>query len=176
MGLILVITSVHLPVLHAGILAIALLFSKKNAWRLLTKTIRSVLFFNLVISLSVVVYAFFKTAIDWPYLLLINLRVITITYLTFYLSKNCNIFAALSFSRQLSFVMVLAYSQILNFRKVYDDLRLAFQSRILSGKPKTYTGYLSASAVNLFLTKSMVQSKSLSLAMRSRGFFDDHAQ
>lgn len=171
-AIVIAITSIHEIVGYIVIFLIVALISIKNFAALIKKVIKSVAIFNLVISLSYAIYSAAVSEVDWLYLLMINLRVVLLTYVTFYLVKVCNIFSALSFSKNLSYLVMLAYSQIVNFRRVYEEMRLAFSSRLLCYNKK-YLRYLSMAAVNLFLFKSMYNAKALSEGMKSRGFFDD---
>lgn len=171
---VIIITSIHELVGYLAIFIIIALISVKNFTTLIRKAIKSVLIFNMIISLSYAVYSAVVSEVDWRYLLMINLRVLLLTYVTFYLVKVCNVFSALSFSKNLSYLIMLAYSQIINFRKVYEEMKLAFRSRLLYYN-KEYLRYLSMAAVNLFLIKSMYNAKALSEGMNSRGFFNDKA-
>lgn len=128
----------------------------------------TILLFNFLVSITYSIFIKF----DLEYLLLINLRTLSITYLTFYFISHINLFKILPFSKNLTFLLVLTYSQIMSFIKIFSDLKEAFKSRVIK-KEKKYLKLFSRKAVNLFFTKSIYNARETSMAMRSRGFFND---
>lgn len=128
----------------------------------------TILLFNFLVSITYSIFIKF----DLEYLLLINLRTLSITYLTFYFISHINLFKALSFSKDLSYLLVLTYSQIINFTKIFYDLKEAFKSRVIK-KEKKYLNLFSKKSVKLFFDKSIYNAKETSMAMRSRGFLND---
>jgi len=172
---IIFITSIHNPIVYLLLFLIAVSISADKFVHLFKKTLKSIIIFNLIISLSYAIYTFVVSKVDFKYLIMINLRVLLITYLTFYLIEVCNIFSAVSFSKNLSYLLVLAYSQIMNFKRVYMEMQLAFRSRVLAGDRKKYLSNFSQATVGLFLTKSMYNACELAEGMKSRGFFNDRA-
>jgi cobalt/nickel transport system permease protein len=129
--------------------------------------------FNSFITISYIIYAYFKS-INWlDYIILINLRVFSITFLTFLFINKVNIFKAVSFSKTLSYILVLSYSQILTFKKYLNDFKFALKSRSIE-KPKLRDSYNFISSIFFFfLNKSLNNSKEIAQAMKSRGFFND---
>ena len=158
--------------LTAG-LALVLLIAGREAGSLLRRAVLTVLAFNTVISLSYIGMAWWQDISPWQTLLRLNLRVILLTSLTFLFISRTNLFQALSFSNSLTYVLGLAYSQSLTFRRAHDDFRLALASRSLK-RPGLIDRYrASAAAVSWFIEKSLHAATQSSQALRSRGFFHD---
>lgn len=170
---ILAATFVHAPLWLAAGLGLTLLIAGREAGKLLRRTVLSVLAFNSVISLSYIGMAWLQDISPWHTLLRLNLRVILLTSLTFLFISRTNLFQALSFSKNLTYVLGLAYSQSLTFRRAHDDFRLALDSRSLQ-RPGLLDRYrASAAAVSWFIEKSLHAATQSSQALRSRGFFHD---
>lgn len=166
-------TLIHDPVWLAAGLAVALLTAGREAGSLLRRAVLTVLAFNTVISLSYALMAWMQHLAPWETLLRLNLRVVLLTSLTFLFIAHANLFAALSFSKNLTYVLGLAYSQALTFRRSHDDFRLARSSRSLK-RPGLMDRYrASAAAVSWYLEKALHAATQSSHALRSRGFFHD---
>lgn len=166
-------TLVHDPVWLAAGLGLTLLMAGREAGSLLRRAVLTVLAFNTVISLSYAVMAWMQHIALWETLLRINLRVVLLTSLTFLFIARTNLFAALSFSKNLTYVLGLAYSQTLTFRRAHEDFRLALSSRSLK-RPGLLDRYrASAAAASWFIEKSLHAATQSSQALRSRGFFHD---
>jgi cobalt/nickel transport system permease protein len=170
---VLAATCVHDPAWLAAGLALTLLAAGGEAWRLLRRVLLAVLAFNAVISLSYAAMAWMRDFSPWETLLRLNLRVLLLTTLTFLFIARANLFRALDFSKSLTYVLGLAYSQALTFRRAHEDFRLALASRSLR-RPGLLDRYrASAAAVSWFLDKSLHAAVQSSQALRSRGFFHD---
>jgi cobalt/nickel transport system permease protein len=100
-----------------------------------------------------------------------NLRVVTITYTTFFFINHTNLFSALSFSKTLSYLLSLTYSQITAYQKIMNDINFAHTSREIK-RDKRHLKIFTTHTIWLFFTKSIYNAKESSLAMRSRGFLD----
>jgi cobalt/nickel transport system permease protein len=117
--------------------------------------------------------AWLQDVSPWVTLIRLNLRVLLITCLTFLFIARVNLFRALDFSPGLTFVLGLAYSQALTFRRAQDDFRLALASRSLK-PPRLIDRYrASAAAAAWFIEKALHAATQSSQALRSRGFFND---
>ena len=166
-------TLIHDPLWLAAGLALVLLIAGREAGSLLRRAVLTVLAFNTVISLSFIGMAWLQDISPWHTLLRLNLRVILLTSLTFLFISRANLFQALSFSKSLTYVLGLAYSQSLTFRRAHDDFRLALASRSLK-RPGLIDRYrASAAAISWFIEKSLHAATQSSQALRSRGFFHD---
>lgn len=166
-------TLVHEPGLLAAGLALTLLLAGRRAPALLRRTLRTVLVFNLAVSLGYLLVATFLDEAPWDTLLLINLRVLAITTLTFLFIERVNLFQALGFSRTLAYLLGLAYSQAMALRRVHDDFRLALVSRS-PHRPALKDRYrASAATAAWLLDKGLAGAREAAQALRARGFFND---
>jgi len=170
---VLAATLIHDPVWLAVGLALVLLSAGRQAANLLRRAVLTVLAFNTLISLSYIGMAWWQDISPWQTLLRLNLRVLLLTCLTFLFIARSNLFQALSFSTSLTYVLGLAYSQSLTFRRAHEEFRLALSSRSLR-RPGLLDRYrASAAAVSWFIEKSLHAATQSSQALRSRGFFHD---
>ncbi len=173
---------IHSPLALAGGLALVLLIAghaqPNQAFVLLRRAVLSVLAFNSVVSLSYIGMLWLQDSTlghvsPWLTVLRLNLRVVLLTSLTFLFIDRVNLFRALDFSKSLSYVLALAYSQAISFRRAHDDFRLALASRSVR-RPSLLDRYrASAAAVSWFIEKSLHAATQSSQALRSRGFFHD---
>lgn len=164
-------TAVHDPWwLIAGLL-VAAASAGRQAPTIGWRALRAVLLFNLVISVGYMAGALFGQAVSIDYLILVNLRVYLLIFLTFTLAAKVDLLRAISFSRGLSYLATLALSQIITFRRLFEELRLAAESRRLR-RPRLRERYLqnAAAAVHLF-DRAEHNAREIALAMRARGFF-----
>jgi cobalt/nickel transport system permease protein len=144
-------TFIHAPALLAALLAIALAAAGPSRWRLLRKTLWAVLAFNLTISAG---YA---------------LRV----FLGFWFVSRFDLPAALAGWPTATLVATLALGQIRSLERIVGDFRLAFASRSVT-PPRLADRARHAGVQGIaLLDKSMVAATESTLAMRSRGAFDD---
>ena len=170
--LILVLTSFHNVEFLFIFLLILLILSGKDVFNLAKKSFFSILAFNSVISISYIVISVIQNK-EWvDYIVLLNLRVFDLTFLTFLFASKVNLFKALDFSKTFSMILVLSYSQILLFKKTFEDFKLALKSRIITKTPKKDIYNFVSTITFYFLNKSINNSKEISQAMKSRGFLD----
>jgi cobalt/nickel transport system permease protein len=156
----------------AGILCGVLLLAGRDAATLLRRALLATLSFSAVVSLAYVVQVLWLAgSIPWDWLLSVNLRVLVMALLSFVFIRRCNLFAALSFSRRLSFMLVLAVSQALGLRRTLDDFRLAMQSRGLrrAGLRDRYRAASHAAA--WLLDRALANAHESAQALQSRGLF-----
>jgi cobalt/nickel transport system permease protein len=167
------VTLVHHPgALGAG-LVVAVAIAGRRVLSLARRALFAVLLFNLAVTVSYVVISLLRDELSLYFVLLINLRVFLLTFLTFLTIDRINLFNALSFSTTLSYLLTLAASQMVVYRRLYDDFRMAFKSRSpRRGKQKDLYRH-GASTVSFFLQKSYRESTEITDAMTSRGFFND---
>jgi len=144
--------------------------SIKDFIKLNKKVIKSILIFNLGVSIGFIIMALIKNINPWEYILYINLKVYTLTYFVFWFFKKVSIVEFFSFSKDLSYLTTITLSQIYSYKKTFEDFKMAFRARVykLTDKsPKFITR-----TFEFFLTKAMKDSKERSLAMKARGFFE----
>ncbi len=170
---VLILTNVHNIHFFLIFLSILILFSVKDFLFILKKTVVSLLFFNAVVSITYVFISVLRNE-DWiDFITLFNLRVFSLTYLTFFFLKNVNLFKAFSFSKTAMFLLTLSYSQINNYIKVFNDFKLAYRSRLISKEKKENRYNFIKSVSGYFLRKSVSSSYEKTQALKSRGFFND---
>jgi energy-coupling factor transporter transmembrane protein EcfT len=168
---VLAATLVHDPLwLGAGLLA-AMLAAGRDAPRLLRRTLLAMLAFSAVVSLGYLAAGLIAGNLDPEYLIRINIRVCLLTFLTSLLVARVDFLRALNSWPTASYLATLILSQVVTFRRLFDELRQAAQSRRLRrlGLRAGYTQSAGA-AVQLF-DKAERTAGEIALAMRSRGFF-----
>lgn len=171
-GAVLLASFVHDPAALGVGLGLVLLLAGRDAAAILGRTLRAVLVFNLAVGAGYALLGLAQGLSPWPTLLLINLRVLLLTSLTFLFIRRVNLFRALGFSRTLSFLLGLAYSQALAFRRAYGDFQLALISRS-PRRPRLIDRYrASAAAASWFMDKGLQAARETAQALRARGFFD----
>jgi cobalt/nickel transport system permease protein len=168
---VLAATLVHDPWWLAGGLLLALLAAGRDAPRLMRRTLLAMLAFSAVVSVGYAVAGLLAGNLDLEYLIRINIRVCLLTFLTSLLAARVDFLSALNFSRGLTYLATLVLSQIITFRRLFEDLRLAAESRRLR-RLRLRESYLqsAAAAVHLF-DRAEHDAREIALAMRARGFF-----
>jgi cobalt/nickel transport system permease protein len=170
---VVLVTAVH----EIGLLALGLLLVLALAgrgWlRILRRACIAILLFNLIVTLSYGVVAGLQGTFSLDFVVLVNLRVLLLTCLTFLFVSRVNPFEALAFSRSLTYLFTIAYSQSMAFKQALEDFRLAFESRRIEQVDLRDRYRHSASTGVHFLDKSLHRATEITQVMRSRGFFDD---
>jgi len=170
---VLLATSVHdLRILGLG-LAVAMVLAGRRLPRVAKRAALAILFFNSTVTISYLLLGLWQGDFSGRYVLLVNLRVFLLTFLTFLLAEHFNPFRAFAFSRSLLFLTSLCYSQVLTLRRLFGEFRFAFRSRtiIRPGLGDLYRH--SAATASYFLQKSVSDAGEIARAMTSRGFFND---
>ena len=145
-----------------------LFLSQKIAY----KSFKAILFFNLSVTIGYLIQsAILSKPLD-DFLLIFNLRVFDITFITLYGFGKINIIEAVSFSKSLKFLFVATLSQISSFRKTYDDFILSLKSRSVNPLSQKNKKEFISSMFYYFLKKSLHNSHERTLALKARGFFD----
>jgi cobalt/nickel transport system permease protein len=168
---VLAATLVHDPWWLAGGLLLAMLAAGRDAPRLMRRTLLAMLAFSAVVSVGYAVAGLLAGNLELEYLIRINIRVCLLTFLTSLLAARVDFLRALNFSRGLTYLATLVLSQIITFRRLFEDLRLAGESRRLR-RLRLRESYLqsAAAAVHLF-DRAEHDAREIALAMRARGFF-----
>jgi cobalt/nickel transport system permease protein len=152
---------------------VAILLAGAERWRLLKRALLSVLAFNLTVSLGYLLLASWRDEFHPAYLALLNLRVLLLVYLGFWIVGRINLPKALSFSSSLAFLTTLAAGQIQGFRRAATDFEQAIRSRS-PVQPGLMDRMRHAAAEGQhLLDKAVHSSAEIGQAMRSRGCFDD---
>ena len=143
-------------------LIIALLLSGKNIFKLILRTVVTAFVFNFLSSI------YFIITKNYTGLIIFNLRTFTILYFTLLAGKKLNIFAIFSFSPFISFILTLAYSQIINYITTYEQMKQALESRIVKRITLKNSYHILGFQVNAFIKKSFENSKEIMHAINSR--------
>jgi len=169
--LIILFTSIHS--VEYLLLAMVMLFllSYKRFIFLFKRTAKTVWLSLSVISLSYLFAGFF-TQIHLPFLLLLNIRVFLLSFMTFFMLENINLFKVFSFSKKLSSLMALSFSQMHIFQRTFKEFQMGYTSRTQKKRWTTWLKSLNATLL-YFVNKTLHSSKDISLGMKSRGFFHD---
>jgi cobalt/nickel transport system permease protein len=157
-------------------LAAAALFLAVLAWRdaprIARKTLLALAAFNGTVSIAYAVTAWMRGEPFGNYLLLFNLRVFDLTFLTFFFSSRVNIVQALAFSPTLSFLLAASLSQIQSFRRTFEEFGLALKSRTIRPLKERNRRDFVASMFLFFFKKARHNADEFSMALKARGFFD----
>jgi len=143
----------------------------KNCIKFNKKVLKSILVFNIGVSLGYILMAFFKEINPWNYVIYINLKVYTLTFFVFLFFSRVSIVSFFSFSKELSYLLSISLSQIYSYRKTFEDFRLAYKARFIKKYRERKRDFITV-VFSFFLKKSMHDSHERVLAMRARGFFD----
>jgi cobalt/nickel transport system permease protein len=166
-------TVVHEPLWLGAALALAIVVSGHDRGRLLAKTLRSVIAFNLTVSLGYVIVTLWRGGYAPDYLLLVNIRVLLLVFLSFWFVARVDVLAALRGWPTLTLIATLTLGQMRTFDRIVRDFRFAFKSRN-PRRPRFLDRARSAAAQSgSLLDKSLASATEVTLAMRSRGAFDD---
>ena len=153
-----------------GAIVILWVISFKKCYFLTLKVIKSIIIFNLGVTLGYILMAFFKHITPWDYVIYINLKVFMMTYFVFWFFSKISPVQFMAFSKDLGFLTTITLSQIFSYKKTFEDFKLAFKSRVYKLKdkdPKFITR-----TFDFFLTKALKDADERTLAMKARGFFD----
>jgi len=134
------------------------------------KVIKSVFFFNLNITIGYILMGYIKGVLIFQYLIYINLKVYLLTYFVLWFFDKVDMVKFFSFSKELSYLLSISFSQIISYKKTYEDMRLAFKARVIKKLKKRQKGFVTNS-FRFFFEKALHDSKERSFAMKSRGFF-----
>lgn len=167
------ITFIHAPTALAALLAAAFAAAAGIRLRLLKRTLLAVLAFNLTVSAGYALLASWRGDFNAGYLLLVNLRVVLLVFLGFWLVARVNLLDALAGWPTATLVATLALGQIRSLERIVADFGLAFTSRN-PAPPRLADRVRHAGAQGAALMdKSVAAATESAMAMRSRGAFDD---
>ena len=150
------------------LLLVALLLSGRKILKLLKQTLVVLFFVNFVISVFYICLATVSHSFSYYSLIIFNLRTFTLLFFSFLMLRKVNVFSVFSFSKSLSFLLILSYSQILAFKKTYNDFSLAYKSKtIVKPKIKELHTFIANTTV-FFIRQAMTNSTEILMALKSR--------
>lgn len=165
---------VHDPLWLGAAMALALFAAGTGRWRLLWRSLRAVVAFNLCVSVGYALVAAWQGELSWLVLLRINLRVVLLVFLGFWFIDRVNLLEALRFSPTLSLLATLAAGHVVVFRRIARDFRAAIVSRSAGRRLPWQDRLRHGAALSTHLLDKSVASAELSArALRSRGCFDE---
>jgi cobalt/nickel transport system permease protein len=167
------VTLVHAPAALGGLLLLVIVATGRGRGVLLWRALRLVLPVLLLISVGYLVMAGLSGMVAWPYLLLLNLRVLLLALLTAWMVRDVRLERALAGHPAVLRWLAIVRGQVHVFRRLAAEYRAAVQSR--STVPPTLgQRYRAAATVGLAaLDKAVYNSEALTQGMRSRGALDD---
>lgn len=166
-------TTVHSIGLLAMLLLVASIAAGTARWRIAKRALITVLVFNTLVTTGYVALSLLEGSFSAHYIVLINLRVFLLVFLTFLMTARIDWFRAFSFSPTLTYLLVLAYSQVLTFQRILHDFRLALRSRTVV-RLRGRDAYRHAAVLSTFLLgRSLASATDVAEAMKSRAYFDD---
>ncbi|ARU48847.1 hypothetical protein Sdiek1_1686 [Sulfurospirillum diekertiae] len=140
--------------------AFILLLLARSQWlKMLKKSFKAIVFFNIAITLGYLIIALVQQKPWLDYLLLFNLRVFDLTLTTMLFSHYVNIALALSFSKTLSFLLSISLSQIYSYQKSYENFMLALKSRLIKKMSERAQKEFITSVFGYFFTKALYDSE-----------------
>lgn len=168
------LTTIHTLKFTCGILVATVVLTGRGWLVIARRALLAILVFNSIVSISYCFIALKQGSFNGEYLLLLNLRVFSLTFLTFYIVKRVNLFRIVDFSPTLMYLLTLATSQIITFQKLVQDFQLALKSRTIKSLSLRQHYQHSANLSLFFLDKSLNRAQEIAQAMKSRGFFEDN--
>ena len=165
-------TLVHRPSWLAAAAVLVFVSAGRGAPQLLGRVVRAALPFILALSLGFLLLARHDPAVV-PTLVLVNVRIVLLVGLAFRVLPALDLTRALGVSPTLRFVLVLVTSQVLTFRRLFTDFRLA-----LAARTPRRVGLLAAlrhgaATAAWFLRRAEHDATEMTQALSSRGFFLD---
>ena len=168
---VLTLGGVHNNLVTIVVILFTLAINGHARFKILKKAFLTLLVFNGTITLSYLLYSFFVT-VDLSLLIILNLRALAITLLTFTLMHHINFHNVLSFNHKASLLYALSYSQILLLKKLLNDYYLGLKSRGVTLKKTIHPKQLTPLMATLFGTM-LHKSNEQTLGLRSRGLLND---
>jgi cobalt/nickel transport system permease protein len=153
-----------------GVLALLALISGRSMFIIARRSFILVALFSIFITLSYSVMLYLQHQPFWNYFLTVNLRSFDMVFLSLLFTSRVNIYEAVSFSKDLSFLLVLSVSKIMTMQRAYADYTDALKSRTLRKPTRNQIYDYLGSAIAGFLDKNIRESKENFEAMKSRGF------
>jgi len=144
--------------------------SYKDLFKLNKKVFKSIILFNLGISLGYLVMGYVKGIEIWGFLVYINLKVYILTYFVTLFFERVDMVRFFSFSKNLSFLLSISLSQIISYKKTFEDFKYAYRARVIKRFREREKHFIST-VFGFFFEKAMNDAKERTLAMKARGAF-----
>jgi cobalt/nickel transport system permease protein len=144
--------------------------SYQEVFKLNKKVLKSIVLFNLGISLGYVIMGYIKGIDIWGYLLYINLKVYALSYFVTMFFNKTDMVQFFSFSKSLSFLLSISLSQIISYKKTFEDFKYAFKARVVKKLKQRQKKFITT-VFGFFFEKAMNDAKERTLAMKARGAF-----
>lgn len=170
------LTLVHEPPVFAGVLVLAVVLSGRRAGHIFLHVLRALLFFNITVSVGYGIMAWMRGEAFRDTLILINLRVFTLTWLTFLLMHRVHLPSALSFSRTLLFFLTLSWSQARLYSQIFEEFRLALESRSPDAPTVRSRLRMISAAGRSLVDRALHDAEERALSMKARMFFEVEGQ
>ncbi len=166
-------TLVHDPRWLGAAAVVVLASAGRRLPALLAKTARAALPFAVAVSAGYVVAARSDLPTAGVVLLRLNVRVLLLVALAFRVLPTLNLHRALGLSPSLRFLLVLATSQVLTFRRLFTDFRLALASRTPRRVGLLTALRHGAATAAWFARRAEHDATQMTQALDARGFFLD---
>ncbi len=164
---------VHDARLLAAGAALVIASAGAGAPRVLRRVVRAALPFALAVSLGYVVAARADLDAAGTVLLRLNARVLLLVGLAFRILPAVDLHRALGFAPTLRFVLVLATSQVLTFRRLFTDFRQALDARSPRRVGLVAALRHGAATAAWFARRAEHDATAMTEALDARGFFLD---
>jgi len=151
-------------------LLILWIVSYRDFFKMNKKVLKSIVLFNGSVSLGYIIMRILRDLEIWDYLVYINLKVYLLTYFVFYFFSKVDMVKFFSFSKELSYLLSISLSQIISYKKSYEDFKLAFKARVVKRVREREKGFIMR-VFKFFYEKAMADAKERTLGMKARGFF-----
>lgn len=148
------------------------ILSYKKIFKLLKKSLKSIISFNLTISLGFILVSTLKDQPWLDFIMLFNLRVFDLSFMTILFAQSVNLSSLLRFSPTLSFLFTVSLSQITSYQKSYENFLLSLKSRLIKKMGERRKKEFIGAVFGYFFKKALYDSSEKSLALKARGFFD----
>lgn len=156
--------------LGAVVTAATELGRRPHAW---VRALRAALPFLVAVDLGYLLLAKGDLAATVAVLALVNARLVFLVVLAFRVLPAVDLQRALGFSATLRFVLILATSQVLAFRRLFTDFEQALAART-TRRPGLRTSLRQGAAMGaFFLRRAEHDATEITQALTARGFFLD---
>lgn len=141
-------------------------------WRQLNNSVlKSIFLFNAGISIGYLIEGLFREMDVLPFLLYINLKVYALTFFVMWFFSKVDMIRFFAFSKELSYLLSISLSQIISYKKSYEDFKFAFRARVIR-KLRNMQKKFIVMVFGFFFEKALHDAGERTLAMKARGAFD----